>query len=234
MSALPPEDGERADLADWLQGHSGGGSFAGEAEYRKLRQCVTLLRQPPPPPAAGVSKEAVLGIIRGRYDGMTREDWDVVIAAIEALPEAAPREGPKRYMAVCEHCGKDFPSDEPGASWVNVPFSDVSSEELGDRCADCTHKLGPLVPLYGRYVEGIAYGRNQEVAAAAPPSGVDREAVEIRDGWAGAGRRGVRLGPDVEAGGLKWTPVLWDDEEDPDFHKATAIRALPEAKLVNT
>lgn len=46
------------------------------------------------------------------------------------------------------------------------------------------------------------------------------------------GRRGQRLGPDVMIGQQLWTPVLWDDEEDPEFHKASGIEALEEARAL--
>lgn len=49
--------------------------------------------------------------------------------------------------------------------------------------------------------------------------------VQIRTGWYEAGRRGKRLGPDMHVGGQHWTPVLWDDEEDPDFHKSAGLDA---------
>lgn len=34
---------------------------------------------------------------------------------------------------------------------------------------------------------------------------------------------GVRIGGDVEIEGMSWTPVLWDDEEDPDWHKTACL-----------
>lgn len=52
-------------------------------------------------------------------------------------------------------------------------------------------------------------------------------AVRIRQGWYEAGRTGVRLGPDVHVGGQFWIPVLWDDEDDPTFHKAAGLIEEP-------
>ena len=53
-----------------------------------------------------------------------------------------------------------------------------------------------------------------------------RVKVRIKQGWEGADRIGERLGPDVFVGQL-WTPVLWPDEEDPDWHKAAALEEVP-------
>lgn len=135
---FPPDDEEREILANDLERlaeadgvhdvgammalrrpHFDGGTSPGD----DLRRAATLLRQPPPPPAAGVSKARVLEIIRGRYDGMTREDWDVVIAAVEALPEPEPPPpaagvskaavGDEAELFV-EAVKKVFPYDHPG------------------------------------------------------------------------------------------------------------------------
>ena len=59
----------------------------------------------------------------------------------------------------CDICTKSFPADQPLSTWVRVPFSDVSSEEIRDRCAACSAKFGPAIPFYGEYVEGIAFGQ---------------------------------------------------------------------------
>lgn len=48
--------------------------------------------------------------------------------------------------------------------------------------------------------------------------------VVIRDGWENAGKRGMVLGPPVFVE-QNWTPVLWDDEDDPDFHKTAGLAA---------
>lgn len=46
----------------------------------------------------------------------------------------------------------------------------------------------------------------------------------IKDGWHNAGKEGVVLGKLVEDhSGMLWVPILWDDEEDPDFHKERGI-----------
>jgi len=42
----------------------------------------------------------------------------------------------------CDSCGKFFPADEPGSSHCFVPDSDLSSEEIADRCFPCTKKQG--------------------------------------------------------------------------------------------
>ncbi len=53
--------------------------------------------------------------------------------------------------------------------------------------------------------------------------------VRIRTGWAGAGRIGLVLGDMrlIKAypseSGQYWTPVLWEDEEAPTFHKSIGL-----------
>lgn len=54
--------------------------------------------------------------------------------------------------------------------------------------------------------------------------------VTIKKGWEGAGRVGTRLGPDVFVE-QEWTPVLWDDEEDPDFFKARGLERKVERTI---
>jgi len=49
--------------------------------------------------------------------------------------------------------------------------------------------------------------------------------VRLRDGWHGAGREGVVLDDEVHVG-QPWCPVLWDDEEDPDFHKSAGLEPI--------
>jgi len=56
----------------------------------------------------------------------------------------------------CDTCGRFFPVLQKGSSWIAVPCSDVSDEDMRDRCAKCTAASGPLVDR--RYVAGIAYG----------------------------------------------------------------------------
>lgn len=51
--------------------------------------------------------------------------------------------------------------------------------------------------------------------------------VVIKSGFEGAGRRGWIIGSTLELyeiGNIKWVPVLWDDEEDPDWFKASGLR----------
>jgi|GEM_PF-5438021 len=52
--------------------------------------------------------------------------------------------------------------------------------------------------------------------------------VVIKKGWEGAGRIGYTLGPlGVMVQGQRWTPVLWNDEEDPDWHKMAGLEVVP-------
>lgn len=47
----------------------------------------------------------------------------------------------------------------------------------------------------------------------------------INMGWENAGRRGKIIGNNIYTKQL-WTPVLWDGEEDPDFHKTQGLTIL--------
>lgn len=47
--------------------------------------------------------------------------------------------------------------------------------------------------------------------------------VRIKAGWSDEGQTGVMLGDKHFQVNQYWTPVLWDDEEDPDFHKTIAL-----------
>jgi hypothetical protein len=47
--------------------------------------------------------------------------------------------------------------------------------------------------------------------------------VQIREKWYEAGKTGRQLGPSVSILGTSWTPVLWDYDEDPDWHKASGL-----------
>lgn len=44
----------------------------------------------------------------------------------------------------CDCCGKFFKNNALGSSHIFVPDSEVSYEELADRCPTCTHKHGRL------------------------------------------------------------------------------------------
>lgn len=47
--------------------------------------------------------------------------------------------------------------------------------------------------------------------------------VEIKKGWDREYRTGKTLGKSKIVNGMEWTPVLWDDEEDPDWHKTRGL-----------
>jgi hypothetical protein len=78
----------------------------------------------------------------------------------------------------------------------------------------------------------ISYELSHEASArkiALPPIFGPRSGrVRVKQGWRNAhnaGREGTRLGFDVMCG-QSWTPVLWDGEEDPDFHKSAGIENI--------
>ena len=48
--------------------------------------------------------------------------------------------------------------------------------------------------------------------------------VKVKDGWMDAGKEGRLVGPAfVTDGGQAWAAILWDDEEDPDWHKTAGL-----------
>ena len=54
------------------------------------------------------------------------------------------------------------------------------------------------------------------------------ERVRVMVGWDRYGRTGSRIGQDFTPPGcVTWTPVLWDDEDDPDWHKACGLVSIP-------
>jgi hypothetical protein len=49
---------------------------------------------------------------------------------------------------------------------------------------------------------------------------------QIKNDWYDAGKTGVVLSelPNTDHAGIQWTPVLWDDDEDPTFHKTRGLQ----------
>lgn len=49
--------------------------------------------------------------------------------------------------------------------------------------------------------------------------------LQIQANWGDVGRDCTCLGPDIElsASNVKWTPVLWADEDDPDWFKTRGL-----------
>lgn len=50
--------------------------------------------------------------------------------------------------------------------------------------------------------------------------------VRIKKGWFNAYHEGKALGPNIHVSSNWWTPVLWDDAEDPDFHKTEGLEGI--------
>ena len=46
--------------------------------------------------------------------------------------------------------------------------------------------------------------------------------VKIKKGWENAGKEGITLGKNVYINQW-WTPIKWDEKEDPDWIKTTAL-----------
>ena len=54
--------------------------------------------------------------------------------------------------------------------------------------------------------------------------------VEIRDDWQDKGKRGKVLGAAIVLGGMSWTPILWNADEDPDWHKTEGLQEVSKIK----
>lgn len=48
----------------------------------------------------------------------------------------------------------------------------------------------------------------------------------VKEGWYDAGRTLTILGKSVTVKNMEWLPIVFDNEEDPTFHKTTSIRPL--------
>lgn len=56
-----------------------------------------------------------------------------------------------------------------------------------------------------------------------------RMKVRTKKGWFGASQTGVMLGDKhFQIGHQYWTPVEWDDKEDPDFVKTNSLEFYDE------
>lgn len=51
--------------------------------------------------------------------------------------------------------------------------------------------------------------------------------AKIKKGWEGEGKTGIVLGKPVFVE-QAWTPILWDDEEDPTWFKAAGLELFDE------
>ena len=56
---------------------------------------------------------------------------------------------------------------------------------------------------------------------------------KVKSDWYEAGKMGTVLiaEPVQDHVGMNWTAVLWDDEEDPDFHKTRALEIFETEEL---
>jgi len=54
-------------------------------------------------------------------------------------------------------------------------------------------------------------------------SGEETVPCIIKDGWFNCGKSGQYFG-NIMIGNRHWAIILWDDEEDPDMHKAEGIQ----------
>lgn len=133
MSALPPEDAERAEaLAQWLEGladpqvnssvlgaltraaRRACGVAAREGDRGELlRHVVALLRKPAPPPAAGVSKEGIRAEESGS-DFMAR--FSATLSAVAEVLKAVP--GAEGWAADIDRFRLTLP---PAVRWRRFP-----------------------------------------------------------------------------------------------------------------
>lgn len=50
--------------------------------------------------------------------------------------------------------------------------------------------------------------------------------VKIRVGWENAGKTGVTIGKSIVVGGTFWTPIAWDGDDGPDWHKLAGLEVI--------
>jgi len=55
----------------------------------------------------------------------------------------------------------------------------------------------------------------------------DEKRVRVKEGYGEYGKVGVQLGPSVWVE-QSWTPVLWNDEEDPNWFKTAGLEVMTE------
>lgn len=56
----------------------------------------------------------------------------------------------------CDTCGRFFNPMEPGTSWVFVPDTPFTHEEVRSVCRPCTEKHGPPLPRQSVNVEACS------------------------------------------------------------------------------
>ena len=52
--------------------------------------------------------------------------------------------------------------------------------------------------------------------------------VRIKNGWWDGGKTGIVIGPDVFTV-QSWTPLVWFEESDPEFHKSVGLEVIRRA-----
>lgn len=83
------------------------------------------------------------------------------------LTDAAP-------LLTCDVCGCEFPGNQVGSSYIHIPDSDVSTEDIRERCARCTTEHGPLAnPPAGGTVG--AKPTDPKTPSEEEPDGIDFE-----------------------------------------------------------
>ena len=88
--------------------------------------------------------------------------------------------------------------------------------------------LGPKVPRPERNIMHVIMARNALKMAHDAEDVPDDEGytiarVRIRPGWHDEGKSGTRAGYEIFVGTMGWTPVVWDDEEDPGWCKTHGL-----------
>lgn len=60
------------------------------------------------------------------------------------------------HLPNCDACGRFHRPDKPGASWVFVPDTPFTHEEVVNRCATCTEAHGRPMPSQSVRVESCS------------------------------------------------------------------------------
>jgi len=97
---------------------------------------------------------------------------------------------------------------------------------------DTGHRASDVLRDAMAYIEGLeektiavdwAEPGTQDYTGYYPPV-----RVQVCDGWYEEGKEGAVIGPSTDINGMRWTPVLWDGEEDPTWFKQYGLNFAEE------
>lgn len=121
-----PYKSDRLRKFVWRRGQLVEVRTRGRTGTRSLRAAIEAVGPPP----------NLFGPLVMQVDLVLKAAAPLITMQID-LTDAAP-------LLTCDVCGIEFPGDQVGSSYIRIPDSDVSTEDMRDRCARCTAEHGPL------------------------------------------------------------------------------------------